>query len=456
MSSVTTLPDPAVRAFTSDFRGTVLRPADASYDDARRVWNGMIDRKPALIARCAGAGDVVRAVRFASEHNLVVAVRGGGHNAAGLGMCDDGIVIDLSGMKDVQVDPALRVARAEGGVTWGKFDRATQAHGLATTGGAISMTGIAGLTLGGGLGWLMRSYGLACDNLLAVDMVTADGRTVRASAAENQDLFWGVRGGGGNFGVVTTFEYQLHPVTTLLGGMIVHPLARAREVLRFYRDFARTAPDALTVFAGMMHSPEGVPIVALLAAYNGPIEEGEQAIRPLREFGPPVADQIGPIPYVALQSMLDAGFPAGLQVYWRSEFLTNVSDDAIDTAVSHFERVTSPISAVLFEQFGGAVARVGRDDTAYDHRDADFNLVLVSRWEDPADADRHIAWNRELSEAMRAYTSGRVYVNYLGVGEGPERVRAAYGPEKYERLVALKKKYDPANLFCMNQNIPPQ
>ena len=316
------------------------------------------------------------------------------------------------------------------------------------------MTGIAGLTLGGGLGWLMRSYGLACDNLISAEVVTADGRIVAASASENSDLFWGLRGGGGNFGVVTSFEYRLHPVSTIFGGMLIHPIARAGEALRFYREFTRNAPDALTVFAGMMTSPEGMPMLAFVSCYNGPADEGERALQPLREFGPPVADLLGPMPYTALQTHLDEGFPAGLPVYWRSHFLRNLDDVAIDSLVEGFSRVSSPLTTVLIEQLGGAVARVGRDETAFGHRDADYNLAIISRWPDPAMADECIAWTRELWSAMQPHARG-VYVNYLGVGEAEDRVRAAYGADAYRRLSALKQRYDPTNVFRFNQNIKP-
>jgi FAD/FMN-containing dehydrogenase len=448
------LSDSALRAFRAEFTGDTLRIGDAEYDAARRVWNGMIDRHPALIARCANPGDVVRALALARAEGLPVAVRGGGHSAAGLAVADGGLVIDLSPMRDVAVDPAARTARAGGGATWGDFDRATQAHSLATTGGAISTTGIAGLTLGGGLGWLMRSYGLACDNLIAADVVTADGRQVTASADENADLFWGLRGGGGNFGVVTSFTYRLHPVGPMLGGMLVHPAARADAVLRHYRDATSAAPDGLTTFAALMTSPDGAPIVAVLPSWNGPLAEGEAAVRPLREFGPPLADQVGPMAYTQLQSMLDEGFPSGLQVYWRSDFLTDLNNEAIAAIVDHFGRITSPLSAIIIEQLGGAVARVGADDTAFTHRDADYNLAIVGRWTDPAEADRHVAWVRGLAAALRPFARG-VYVNYLGVGDDPSRVRAAYRPETFARLAALKAKYDPTNLFRLNQNIPP-
>jgi FAD/FMN-containing dehydrogenase len=439
--------------FTSSVRGDVLRPGSAGYDEARAVWNGMIDRRPALIVRCRDTEEVAAAVRFGRESGLPVAVRGGGHSAAGLAVCDDGIVIDLSAMRAVQVDPASRTATAEGGARWSDFDQATQAHGLATTGGAISTTGVAGLTLGGGLGWLMRSYGMACDNLIGAEVVTADGERITASEEENADLLWGLRGGGGNFGVVTKFRFRLHPVSTVLGGMLVFPVERAREVLRFYRDFATAAPDELTTFAGMMTTPDGMRVTAVLPCYNGPIADGEAAIRPLRDLGP-VADQVGPMPYLALQTMLDPAFPSGLPVYWRSDFLRALSDDAIDTAVDHFDRVTSPLSAVLFEQFGGAVSRVGPEASAFPHRDAMYNLVIVGRWPDPALADPTMGWVRGLSDAMRPHARG-VYVNYLGAGEGEDRVRAAYGPDTYDRLAKLKAKYDPNNFFRLNQNIRP-
>jgi FAD/FMN-containing dehydrogenase len=439
--------------FGAGLSGTVIRRGDADYDTARRVWNGMIDRSPAMIVRCASTADVVAAVNFAREQGLVLSVRGGGHNVGGFAVCDDGLVIDLSSMRAVTVDPARRIASAQGGALWKDVDAATHVHGLATTGGVISSTGVGGLTLGGGLGWLMRSYGLACDNLVAVEIVTADGTVRRASATENMDLFWAVRGGGGNFGVVTTFEYRLHPVSTMYGGMLVYPVARAREVLRLYRDLAAKAPDELTMFAGLMSAPDGTPIVAVLVGYNGPASAGEAAIKPLRDLGP-VADQVSTLPYPALNSMLDEGFPHGLHVYWRSDFLKALPDEAIDTLCERFSSVTSPLSALLIEQFGGAVARVPAADSAFAQRGALFNLAVIARWTDPATAGSHVDWARRSSEAMRPFASGGVYVNYLG-DEGEERIRAAYGAEKYAKLVAIKKQYDPTNLFRLNQNIKP-
>ncbi|MGD9890805.1 MAG: FAD-binding oxidoreductase [Dehalococcoidia bacterium] len=450
----TTSDERAATALKGRLRGTLIRPGDAEYDMARAVWNGMIDRSPAMIVRPAVPEDVIAAVNFARESGLPLAVRGGGHNAAGLSVCDGGIVIDLSAMTAVAVDPDARTARAQGGATWGDFDAATAAHGLATTGGLISSTGVAGLTLGGGLGWLMREYGLACDNLLSVEVVTADGRLVTASESENADLFWGLRGGGGNFGVATSFVFRLHPVSEVLAGMIVHPVERAGEVLRLYREVMAAAPDGLTVFAPLMTTPEGAKVIALIVCYSGPIAEGEAAIKRLREFAPALADSVQPMAYADLQRMLDEAFPHGLQVYWRSHFLTGLPDTAIDAMLDRFAGVTSPLTAVIVEPMGGAVGRVSDDATAFDQRDAAYNLAIIARWTEPAEADRHIAWARDLWEAMRPYADG-VYVNYLGVGDGAERVRDAYGPAKYERLAALKATYDSGNLFRLNQNIVP-
>ncbi|MEA2598608.1 MAG: hypothetical protein QOF01_5077 [Thermomicrobiales bacterium] len=454
MSTTTDQLSSAVAAFRQRHRGDIIHPEDEGYDAARAVWNGMIDRRPALIARCADTTDVVAAVRFAREQGLAVAIRGGGHNAAGLAVADGALVVDLTAMNAVEVDPERRTATAGGGTTWGVFDAATQAHGLATTGGAISTTGIGGLTLGGGLGYLMRSYGLACDNLIAAEVVTAEGQAVTASEEENPDLLWGLRGGGGNFGVVTSLTFRLHPVSTVLGGLIVHPIDRAAEAFRFYREYTATAPESVTVFAGLMHSPDGMPIVGYVVCASGPLDEAEEALRPLREFGPPIADQVGPMPYTALQQMLDEGFPSGLPVYWRSHFLTDLGDGAIEKMVASYATVTSPLSAVLVEHVGAAVARVDRNATAFDHRDAEYNLAIISRWPDPALADASIAWTRELWDAMTPHARG-VYVNYLGVGEAEDRVRAAYGDEKYARLVEIKNRYDPTNLFRYNQNIKP-
>ena len=366
-------------------------------------------------------------------------------------------MIDLSPMKSVRVDPESKTARAEPGVTWGEFDHETQAFGLATTGGLVSTTGIAGLTLGGGLGWLMGNYGLACDNLISVDAVTADGRLLIASDSRNEDLFWGLRGGGGNFGIVTSFEFRLHPAGPMLGGILLHRLDKAAAIIRFYDGFTRTSPDELGTFVGFVTSPEGERVMAIFVCYNGAVEEGERVLKPLREFGPPLADTIGPMPYVQVQRMMDDAFPTGRQNYWKSNFLKGLDPEAIDVIVDHVEKAPSPYSAVAIEQFSGAVNRVRMDATAFNHRNARYNLLIVGIWLDPAAKAENVKWVRDLWGAMEPFSSGGVYVNYLGqeADEGAERVKSAYGPEKYARLVALKEKYDPTNLFRLNQNIKP-
>ena len=436
------------------FGGELLNPEHAGYHGARSVWNGMIDRRPALIARCVTVADVQAALAYARAQGLPVAVRGGGHSASGLSASEGGVVIDLLQMNQVEVDPESRIARAGGGATWGQFDAATAAHGLATTGGAISTTGIGGLTLGGGIGWLMRKHGLACDNLVAAEVVTANGQVLTASADENPELFWALRGGGGNFGIVTTFTFQLHPLNEVTGGMLVHPADRATDLLRFYRQATNEASDDLTLFAGLMTSPDGLPISALVLAHQGEADAAEAELASIRAFGPPLADQVARIPYTAQQSMLDEGFPSGLQVYWKAHFLTGLDDAAIDILVDHFGRITSPLSAILLEQVGGAVGRIGEDETAFSYRSAPYNLAVIARWIDPAEADGHIAWARELFDAMTPYSQG-VYVNYLGAGDTPDRVRSAYGAVTYDRLAAIKATYDPDNVFAATQNIQP-
>jgi hypothetical protein len=445
-----------VETFAQSVRGRVLRAGDEGFDAARKVWNGMIDRRPAVIVRCAGAADVIGAINFARDHNLLLAVRGGGHSAAGSSVCDRGLMLDLSVMKGIRVDPAWRTVRAEPGVMWSEFDRETQAFGLATTGGVVSTTGIAGLTLGGGIGWLGRTHGLTCDNLLSVDVVTADGQFRTASAEENADLFWAVRGGGGNFGVVTSFEYRLHEVgPTVLAGLLVWPRAMARDVLRAFREFTQGAPENASAYAGLGTSPDGVPIVVVIAFHHGPTEEGEALLRPLRAFGPPVADMIQPMPYIAAQQMLDALNPPGNRVYWKSAVLRNVDDDVLDTIIDHAASTPSPLSAALIEFYGGAINRVGVADTAYPLRDVTYALNAVSAWTDPAQDDANIGWSRGTWEAMQPFSPGSVYVNFLGVGdEGEDRVKSAYG-QNYARLAQIKAAYDPTNLFRLNHNIMP-
>ncbi len=451
------LDEAVVDGLKASLRGDILRPGDASYDGARKIWNAMIDKSPSLIVRCTGVADIINSVNFARRNNLVVAVHGGGHNAAGNALCDGGMVIDLSRMKGIRVDPRARTVRAEAGVTWGELDRETQAFGLATTGGVVSTTGIAGLTLGGGEGWLVRKYGLACDNLLSVDIVTADARFLTASPTENVDLFWGLRGGGGNFGIVTSFEYRLHQVgPTLLAGVLLHPMPIAKKVLQFYREFTSTVPDEFNSYVGLVTLPDGSPAVGLFVGYFGPPEEGERVLRPIREFRPPIADQVRPMTYIEVQKLIDPFYPPGLQNYWKSNFLKDLSDEVIDTMLAHFATVPSPLSIVVIEQHGGAISRVGRDNTAYGERDAQYNFLITSAWRDPGESERNIRWSRQLWEAMQPFSTGTVYVNYLGQegDEGAERVKAAYGA-KYERLVALKNKYDPTNFFRLNQNIKP-
>jgi FAD/FMN-containing dehydrogenase len=415
----------------------------------------MIDKRPALIARCADADDIAAAVRFAREQDLALSIRGGGHNVAGLAVSDGGLMIDCAPMKGIALDPQTQTARAQPGVLWGEFDAATQEHGLATVGGVVSTTGIAGLTLGGGQGWLTGKYGLTLDNLLSADVVTADGERVRASAEEHPELFWALRGAGANFGVVTSFEYQLHPVgPTVLGGMVVHPLANAREVLRFHREFVASQPDELTTYAALLTTPDGAQVVALVCCYAGPPDEGERVVAPLRQFGPPLADMIGPMPYVAVQGMIGEGFPAGRLNYWKSSLLADLSDEIIEALADFAARVPSPLSAIAIADTHGAHGRVASDATAYAHRDLPFDLVILSSWTDPAETDRNITWTRGLYDAVRPHTGAGVYVNDLDRDEGQERVREAYGAN-YARLVEVKQRWDPDNVFRTNHNIVP-
>ena len=447
------------------FGGELFLPGSPGYDAARRIWNGAIDRRPACIARCSGVADVVETVRFARQCDLLVAVRSGGHGVGGHAVCDGGLVIDLSGMKGIRVDPAARTVRADAGVLWGELDRETQVHGLATVGGIVTHTGIAGLTLGGGLGWLMRKHGATVDNLLSADLVTADGEIVTVSEERNADLFWGIRGGGGNFGIATSFEYRLHPVGPLvLAGPIFHPLERAGEVLRFYREFAAAAPDELTTIFELSVAPalpslptelHGKPVVMVGACFAGRPQEGLEVVRPLKEFGNPIVDLLEPKPYLALQAMFDPSVPHGWHRYWKSVELPPLTDEAIDALVEHASAQTSPRSYCIVFQLGGALSRVAETDTAYGQRDVAYNVNINAVWTaEDGDGERHIAWARDFFDALEPRARGRVYVNFLG-DEGPERVRAAYGAEKYDRLVELKRTYDPTNLFRLNQNIEP-
>ncbi len=436
--------------------GMLLRPGDPGYDEARRLHNGMIDKRPALIARCRGSADVAEAIRFAQDQDLEIAVRGGGHNVAGLAVREGGLMIDLSLMKGIQVEPAARRVRAQGGVNWRELNRETQAHGLAVTGGVISTTGIAGLTLGGGLGWLMGKHGLALDNLLAAEVVTAAGEIIRASDKENPDLFWALRGGGGNFGVVTWFEYHLHPVAQVTAGLVAHPLQSAGEVLRLYRDATRSLPDELTLFSALLHAPDGsgAKLAAIVAAHAGPLAEGEAALRPIKQFGKPLIDAIGPTTYEATNMMLDAGFPPGVLNYWKSTFLTELSDAAIDRMIDRFRECPSPMSAMVLEHLHGAVVRIPPTETAFPHRREAYNLLIASEWSDPAETAANIAWARQTYDAMRPYAASARYVNYLGEDDRDNAMEAAYGPN-LPRLRKIKAKYDPRNVFRQNHNIAP-
>jgi FAD/FMN-containing dehydrogenase len=459
---MTTL-DTAIDTLGTQFAGMLVCPADAGYDEARGVWNAMIDKRPAVVAQCATVDDVIAAVAFGRDQGVPVAVRGGGHSAAGKGTCDGGIVVDLSPMKKVEVDADNRTVRAQGGVTWGEFDAATQEAGLATPGGVISTTGIAGLTLGGGFGWLTRRFGLSCDNLLSAEVVTADGRRVVASESSEPELFWGLRGGGGNFGVVTEFEYRLHEVGPLvLGGLIGWPLDRAAEVLAFHREQTRAVPDELGLTAAFVTAPplpfvpeelQFKPAIVVIMCWSGDIDEGREVVKPWLELGPPI-QMVEAMPYTAMQTIQDDLAPPGRHSYWKSGYLAELTDDAIAAAAGVAADVPSPFSLAEIVLWGGAAGRVDADSTAFGERGARFLFNTVSMWEDPADTDANIKWARSFFDAMQPFASGGVYVNFLSE-EGADRVRAAYGPEKFARLSKLKAEYDPTNLFGINQNIPP-
>jgi FAD/FMN-containing dehydrogenase len=448
--------------FGATFAGETITPDHPEYDRARTVWNGSFDRRPAVIGRCSSTADVIEVVKFARESGLPLAVRGGGHSLAGLSAVEGGVVLDLSRLQAVEVDPESRIARVEPGVTWGTYDAATQAKGLASTGGLISTTGVSGLTLGGGIGWLMRRRGLACDNLLAAEVVTASGDVLRANASEAPELLWGLRGGGGNFGVVTRFEFRVHPMGPVVGGLALWPIERGREVLRAYRDWAAELPDEFTTMAAVITAPPaafvpaglaGRKVVALLGCWCGGEADGIAALAPMRKLGP-TADVFGPMPYAGLQSMLDEGAPPGMRNYVRSGYLPDMSDALIDVVLEHGARMPSPFSQLHLHQMGGAVARVGEHDTAFGHRRAAFAYNIVSTWVDRSEDGTHERANRDVVEAMGPFATDGVYVNFLG-NEGQDRVRAAYGEQKYARLARLKRELDPGNLFRLNQNIEP-
>jgi hypothetical protein len=453
----------ALSDLENSFRGHLVRPNDPTYGEHRRVWNGSIDRFPALIARCAGVADVIAAVRFARDAGLPTAVRSGGHSFPGASVCDGGVVIDLGPMKGIRVDPRARRARAQAGVLWGELDRETQAFGLATTGGIVTHTGVAGLTLGGGIGWLQRKHGLTVDQLVSADVVTADGELVTATETENADLFWGLRGGGGNFGIVTEFEFRLHPVgPVVVAGPIFWPIERSPDLLRFYRDWIADAPDELMTIVIHRKAPplEFVPaelhgelVVAIVCCYAGPLDEGEKVVRPLKRFAPPVLDLCEPKPYVAHQAMFDLSFPHGWWYYMRACDVAELSNEVIDVTADHAMRIGSHLTTFPIWQLGGAVARVDENDTAFNGRGAGhtFNITAATETADGYDAERE--WSRNFWSALEPHHTS-VYVNFL-MDEGEERVRQAYGAEKYDRLKALKRRYDPDNFFRLNQNISP-
>lgn len=445
----------AIQNLRASLRGQSFCTGDPGYDAARTIPNAMIDRRPAIIVGCISVADVIASVRFAREHGLLVSVRGGGHSVAGKSVCDGGVMIDLSAMKGMRVDPLRRTARAEPGLTLGEFDRETQAFGLATTLGVVPKVGIAGLTLGGGFGNLMAKHGLALDNLISVDVVTANGRLLTANAHENEDLFWGVRGSGGNLGIVTSLEYRLHEVGPVLGGVVLHPVARTKEVLHFCREFAETIPDEVVIQGGAFTAPDGAPVFGVAACYCGSsLSEGEKVLQPLRSFGPPLADMISPMSYVEMQGFFEPFFPPGRHTYTKSNFLRALSDEAIAMIAEWAGKSPSPFTfAPFFEHWHGAVSRVGVTDTVFPHRQYSWNLFAWSMWTDPSESEKNIQWTRQCWEAMHPFLVDGSYVNYVS-DEGDASARASYGPN-YDKLVALKNKYDPTNFFRMNHNVKP-
>jgi FAD/FMN-containing dehydrogenase len=440
------------------FTGRFVQPADADYDDVRRVHNGLVDKRPALIAQCRGTADIAEAVKLARALNLEVAIRGGGHNVAGRATIDAGLMIDLSPMKGIYVDAKARTARAQGGALWKEFNRETQMHGLATTGGVVGTTGLAGLTLGGGLGWLMSKYGLALDNLRSAEMVMADGSVRHASADESPDLFWAIRGGGGNFGIAASLEYAVHPVGPIVaGGLVAHPLGNGEGVLRFFRDTCATLPDEMMLVAGLMTAPDGsgAKLIGIVAGHCGSLPDGEAALRPLKAFGPPVMDAMGPMPYCALNTLFDAGLPRGALNYWKSQFLTDLTDDCIAALLELAATAPSPMSQIVIEHFHGAASRVPVTDTACAMRITGFNVLIVSQWMDPRETETNVKWCRDCYAALSPYLGTFRYVNYLDHDEGDDPAAVAYGPN-YGRLRDLKAKYDPENFFHTNVNIRPR
>jgi FAD/FMN-containing dehydrogenase len=440
-------------SFRTGFRGSILESADSGYDAARQIWNASVNKRPRVIAGCSGTADVIAAIEFARTNNLLTAIRGGGHNVGGRALCDDGLVIDLSPMKSVFVDEARRTVRVQGGATLGDIDHETGTFGLAIPCGIVSKTGIGGLTLGGGVGWLIRKYGMTIDNLLSAQVVTAEGKVLTASATKNEDLFWALRGGGGNFGIVTSFEFQAHPVKTVLGGMLLYPRPAAVDVLRHFRDLMATAPDELTAYAALLHGPDGSPLVGIIACYCGDIAQGERVLQPLRKFGTPALDAIQTMPFIVMQSLLGPSFPDGNQNYWKSTLQKELPDEAISAIVEHANRLKSPLSVAVFEYYGGAAGRVPKDATAYPHRDLPWDILFLAQWTDASETGVHRDWARSGEEMLRPYSSNAHLLSALDV-EDQDVIKGAFGAN-LQRLAVIKKKYDPENFFRVNQNIAP-
>ena len=442
-----------VQPLRATFHGDLLTPADGGYDEACRIWNASVNKRPALVARCSGLADIIAAVTFARENGLLTAVRGGGHNVGGRALCDDGFVIDLSRLRAVHVDPARRTVRVQGGATLGDLDRETHAFGLAVPCGIVPKTGIGGLTLGGGVGWLVRKYGLSIDNLLSCQVVTADGTVRTASASQNDDLFWALRGGGGNFGVVASFEFQAHPVTTVLGGLVLYSRNAAADVIRHFRDYMTSAPDELTAYAALLHGPDGAPLVAVVPCYCGVIAEGQRILEPLRTFGTPVVDTIQELPFPAMQALFAPSFPDGHHNYWKSTLQRDLSDEAIDVIVEHGNRMRSPLSAVVLEYYGGAAGRVSSDATAFPHRGLPWDILFIAQWTEPAETATHREWARSGEEGLHRFAANAHLMSALDV-EPDDVIDTAVGAN-LPRLRAIKAKYDPANFFRVNYNIKP-
>ena len=442
-----------VQTLKSGFHGQIFEPADAGYDSACRIWNASVSKHPRIVARCSGVADVIAAVNFARANNLLTAVRGGGHNVGGRALCDDGIVIDLSGLRSVYVDLRKQTVQVQGGATLGDMDRETHVFGLAVPCGIVPKTGIGGLTLGGGVGWLLRKYGMTIDNLLSCQLITAEGSVLTASPSAHEDLFWALRGGGGNFGIVTSFEFQARPVHTVMGGLLVYPRHAATDVIRHYRDFMQSAPDELTAYAALLHAPDGSPIVGVIPCYCGDVSIGERVLKPLRTFGQPVVDAIQHLPFPAMQSLLAASFPDGNQNYWKSTLQKELSNEAITAIVDHGNQMKSPLSFLVIECYGGAAGRIANDATAYPHRSLPWDVIFGAQWTDPLETSTHREWARRGEEMLRPFSANAHLSSALDV-ESDEVIDTAFG-SNLTRLRAIKHKYDPTNFFRVNYNIKP-